>query len=558
MNRLRMSAVGALVVFSLVPTRTYASILLGSGELPAHVTKVLTGIGIAKAVLMLHAVLLLLVPRTLRVEGQLLPAYSGRKPVRTEWMILVALVALGAALRVHDLGSGLWYDEIETLVAYARLPVGHIITTFDSQNQHLLYSITSAVTIGLFGESSWALRLPAAVFGTLSLLAVFWFGRRVTDVRESSLATAVLAFSYHHLWFSQNARGYTALLFCSLVGTGLFIQLLRNERQGWGVPVLYGITMALAIYTHITAVLLVLAHLLVLSVLWWRQRRIAPGAGTPAFWGIVFATTFTLQLYAIVLPQFLATFLTPSHAVDTAWKDPFWLLLETLRGLGAGLPGGWVALGAAMLVAVAGVVSYWREAPALVWLFALPALLTAAVAAGLGHNLWPRFFFFSAGFAVLVAIRGIFGLARVTRLPHPARWAIVASCLLVLGSAATLRRAWLPKQDYLGAARYVRAAQGIGDAVVVVDLTTYPYRQYLQEPWNQVEDVNSLMAIEQSHPHTWVLYTFPIRLAAAYPEIWSRLQTDYTTAAVFPGTVGGGAIVVMVSRPALQRQRSPA
>jgi hypothetical protein len=104
----------------------------------------------------------------------------------------------------------------------------------------------------------------------------------------------------------------------------------------------------------------------------------------------------------------------------------------------------------------------------------------------------------------------------------------------------------------------VRAAQSAGDAVVVVDLTSYPYRQYLQEPWNQVEDVNSLVAIEQSHPHTWVLYTFPIRLAAAYPDIWSRLQTDYTTAAVFPGTVGGGAIVVMVSRPALQRQRSPA
>ena len=31
-------------------------------------------------------------------------------------------------------------------------------------------------------------------------------------------------------------------------------------------------------------------------------------------------------------------------------------------------------------------------------------------------------------------------------------------------------------------------------------------------------------------------------------EIWSRLESRYDTAAVFPGSVGGGAIVVLVSR----------
>ena len=128
---------------------------------------------------------------------------------------------------------------------------------------------------------------------------------------------------------------------------------------------------------------------------------------------------------------------------------------------------------------------------------------------------------------------------------------------MVLGSAATVPRAWHAKQDYVGAAHFVNDARGASDAVVVVDLTRFPYQRYLGEPWNQVDNVDALQEIERRHAQTWVLYTFPIRLAVVHPEIWSRLQTNYRTAAIFPGTVGGGAIVVMVSR-ATEPARSPA
>lgn len=556
MNRLRASAAGMLVVASLVPTGSYASILAGSGS--THASDVVTGIWIAKAVLLLHAFLLLAAPKG-EVRGQLLSSRTPQEASRQHRWILFGLIVLGTALRLHQLGVGLWYDEIETLVRYARMPVGNIVTTYDSQNQHLFYSMLSSVTIGVFGESGWALRLPAAVFGVLSLWAVWWLGRRVTSNVEALLATALLALSYHHVWFSQNARGYTALLFWTLMGTGFFVDLLRNERPGWSRPVLYGGCMALAVYTHVTAVLVVIAHALVLGALWWRGRRTAGSGAIPAVWGIALATTFTLQLYALVLPQFVATLLAPSpHAVDTAWKDPFWLALETLRGLAGSLPGGWFALVGAFAVGAAGILSYWKQSFALLVLFVLPPLLTGLLILGLGHNLWPRFFFFGAGFGALIAIRGVFTWTSLLRLPRQQLVATVASGIVVLGSAATLTRAWLPKQDYLGAAQFVRAAQGSGDAVVVVDLTEYPYRTYLQEPWSAVENVATLVEIEKQHARTWVLYTFPIRLAAAHPDIWSRLQESYEMKAVFPGTVGGGAIVVMVNRPAPSPQRTPA
>jgi hypothetical protein len=560
MNRLRASAAGILVMLSLVPTGTYASVLLEAGGSPVQADQIHSGIWIAKAVLLLHALLLLLTPARVPGDGGFLPPQNREGFSRREWGILLGLVIIGAVLRVYQLGTGLWYDEIETLVRYARLPVKSIVITFDSQNQHVFYSVLSSVSIGVFGESAWALRLPAALFGAASLWAVWWLGRRITSDREALLATALLTFSYHHVWFSQNARGYSVLLFWSLVGTGLFIELLRNEREGgWKGPVLYGLCMALAVYTHITAVLVVMAHVLVLIGLWWRKRGTAGRAGMPAFWGVILATTFTLQLYAVVLPQLLETLIAPSpHAVETVWKDPSWLALETMRGLAASIPGGWVALAGALVVGGAGIVSYGRQSLALLTLLVLPGLLTGGLILGLGHNLWPRFFFFSAGFAVLVAVRGVFTLTRALRLARPQLVATLASCGLVLGSAVTLTRAWQPKQDYLGAAQFVRDAQGSNDAVVVVDLTEYPYRTYLREPWRPVETVASLMEIERQHPRTWVLYTFPIRLAAAHPDIWTRLQENYETKAVFPGTVGGGAIVVMVNRPAPPQQRIPA
>ncbi len=126
---------------------------------------------------------------------------------------LGALLLVSMAVRLYQLGSGLWFDEIMTLKEYARLPYLEIVTRFKSENQHFLYSLLAHSSILLFGESAWSLRLPAVLFGVGSIWAVYMLGAEVTDRKQAFLASALLAFSYHHLWFSQNARGYTGLLF---------------------------------------------------------------------------------------------------------------------------------------------------------------------------------------------------------------------------------------------------------------------------------------------------------------------------------------------------------
>ncbi|HXE57628.1 MAG TPA: glycosyltransferase family 39 protein [Gemmatimonadales bacterium] len=544
MTRIRWGVAAALLATGLLLPADSLAASLAEGR-PALLGELRLGLHILRALLALNGVALL------AIRHPLPPGAAAGEPEpgsgRAERLALGLSVALALALRLPGLGHGLWFDEIQTLVDYVRLPLDRIVTTYDSQNQHLLYSVAAGAVTALAGESAWALRLPAVLFGVASLWALHRFARLVTDRREAILAVAFLAVSYHHVWFSQNARGYTGLLLWTLLASAAFLRLLTGRyRSGWRTALAYGAAMALGIYTHVTAAFVALAHALVWLGLAIRGRGPDP---VPGVAGLALAANLTLLLYAPVLPQMLDTLLAPSNdGIRTAWQSPAWFVAEATRGLVRGLPGGWLALAAGLVVVGLGGASYWRRNAPATALMLLPPLLTAAAVVGLGHNLWPRFFFFAAGFAVLIALRGGFALAQAVL---PARWpgpalATGAAAVVIVTSAATVPRAWHPKQDFEGAEEWLARHRAPGDVVVTTDLTSFPYQRYRGRDWPAVRTAGQLEEIERRHRRTWVLYTFPTRLAAVQPDLWARLQRDYRRAAEFPGTVGGGAVVVMV------------
>ena len=127
-----------------------------------------------------------------------------------------------------------------------------------------------AGSILVFGEDAWSLRLPAVLFGIAGLWALYHFARRMAPGHEPLLAVSLLAVSYYHVWFSQNARGYTGLLFWAVLGSSLFVRNLQGPRIGLSVS--YAAVMALALYTHLTALFVVAAHgLIYLYLLLWKS-----------------------------------------------------------------------------------------------------------------------------------------------------------------------------------------------------------------------------------------------------------------------------------------------
>lgn len=473
---------------------------------------------------------------------------------RMEWGAVGVLVAVALALRLRHLGDGLWYDEIQTLVDYVRLPFGDLISTYDSKNQHPFFSVLAHGSFALFGESAWALRLPAALFGALGPVAVYLLGRYVVAREEAFTAAALLAVSSHHIWFSQNARGYTGLMFLATISTLAFLRLLQAREAGRGTVALYAVASALALYTHMTAAFQLAAH----GLVWLVARRQAPDGGRRAFVAMVLGGLGGVLLYLPVLQSLAPTLLAtvrpaaagPSAAAaasQVAWKSPWWLVTETLGVLSRGVPGGYLGLAVVAGIGVAGLVRYARERPLALALFVVPGVVTVVAILALRHNLWPRFFFFLTGFILLVGVRGWFWVASLA-----GRWArpvqLAGATVAVLALSGTATRAWGPKQQYEEAVAFVEATLAPGDSAATVDLTNYPVHAWLGRAWPVLRTESDLAGLEARSRRTLVLTTFPVRLLAEAPAVAARLAARYDTVRVFPGTVNGGDIVVLGSR----------
>jgi mannosyltransferase len=510
---------------------------------------VITGIWLFKALLVLHAILFAVVPRLIQHAPKAAAARAepARRGSAADRAILIALLILAAALRLYKLDQGLWHDEMLTLVKYARLPFLQIISTFDSQNQHMLYSVLSKLSFVAFGETVWSLRLPAALLGVASVAAMYFFALEVASRREAIVSAALLSVSYHHVWFSQNARGYTGLLLWTLLATMFWARMLSGREQGFRIAALYGLTVALGVFTHITGAIVAVAHLLIWAgTLAFDRKRDRIPIATPLA-GLTLATTFSLQLYALSLPQVVSVLTHPAPAgPEIVWKSPLWLAIETMNGLADGIPGGWVSILIGGAIATAGIISFARQDLRLTAAMLLPGGLLISGLIATSHNLWPRFLFFVAGFAVLLLIRGVVASAQMLSARRGQALAVAPLVLLILLSAAQVPRAWHPKQDYDSARAYIESHRDPRDAVVTLDMSDYGFNVYGHAHYLSAKQPEELIQIERSHRRTWVVYTFPIRLAAQQPELWRRLNTEYKPVAEFPGTVAGGTIFVKV------------
>src|SRR5438034_884751 len=75
------------------------------------------------------------------------------------------------------------------------------------------------VSIAALGDQAWSLRLPATLFGVVTIPALYFLAREFAGRTEALFGCLLLTVSYHHVWFSQNARGYTLLAFLAVLST---------------------------------------------------------------------------------------------------------------------------------------------------------------------------------------------------------------------------------------------------------------------------------------------------------------------------------------------------
>jgi len=202
--------------------------------------------------------------------GRHLPVYEkAMRPTLKNSVNLALITALGLVLRLAFLGHrSLYSDEAWSFSAASMGPLG-LISSVASYDLHppLYYMILSAFLA--LGRSEFAIRLPSALFGTLTIPPAYWLGRRFLGERGGLLVAFLLAISPMHVRYSQEARMYPLI---TLFATLSLILLLRAMEQG-GVTswALYGISAALCLYTHYIAFFALLTEGVL--VLWISMRK---------------------------------------------------------------------------------------------------------------------------------------------------------------------------------------------------------------------------------------------------------------------------------------------
>jgi uncharacterized membrane protein len=464
------------------------------------------------------------------------------------WTAAVAAVlAIAAALRLPGLDAQLWYDEIATLVVSVRQPLSTIMTVFPGVNQHPLYSVLAHGSVQLFGETPSAIRLPAAIFGVVAVWTV-WDAGRIILSRADALAAAVLvATSYHHVWFSQNARGYTLLATFTLLSTSLLLRI--GQRDDRRLYVAYVLAAVAGVYTHLTMAFVLVAHVLTVAAAWLLgspvARRYAPRR-LAAMWAVVIA--LIAVTYAPYVPELIATFAekAPPQAARVATAGR--AASDLARGVTEGF--GIAGLLVAAVSAIVGGLALLRAQPFVVFLLVMPAVTTVGLTALMGQPIRPRFVFNLSGAAALFVAAGAGILARTAAagLAPRTRWAPAAAlALLVLtlapGAASALaRNAVVPKQDFVRPLAFLDAAAARGTAVVGAGAICLPLERYFARPWPCVETMDEWRAEAARHDRVLVAHTLL--------EFWHDVDLIETVATGCrdllraPGTLGGGDVVV--------------
>ncbi len=161
-------------------------------------------------------------------------------------LLLIIILILGAFLRLYDLGAeSLWYDEVASIdQALEDFP-----TLFSGFHISPLYFLFLKYWIMFFGVSEFALRLPSAIFGILSIISLYVIGSQLFNKKVAIISSFILAISPFHIFYSQETRNYNLFVFLTLLSMVYFVRIIKEKCPSVRLFILYVITNIFLLYS---------------------------------------------------------------------------------------------------------------------------------------------------------------------------------------------------------------------------------------------------------------------------------------------------------------------
>ena len=366
-------------------------------------------------------------------------------------LIVAALTAVGAALRLAVVQQSLYADELSTRLVVAGHGLGDVISIVhtDAEITPPLYFVASWLTtrIDLTPEM---LRAPSLIAGAAAIPLVYQLGMRTVGSRAALTAAALTTFSPFMVFYSTEARGYELMIVLVLGSTLCLLTAVERGGVRWWAA--YSVLACAAVYTHYTSVFALGGQLCWLLVVHPEARRaglVASSAAALGFLPWLSGLKIDLQSPTTDILSALQPF-TPGfvRANLVHWAIGYPEARSNTRvGVLPGTPA-LVALLLAGIVACAGIVAAGLRGRlrlpdrrlALVIVLAVSVPIAEAIASAIGSNLfgtrylaasWPAFALCFAAFLVAAGPRlgiaaavlaiGAFALGGIKMLDHDLR-----------------------------------------------------------------------------------------------------------------------------------------
>jgi 4-amino-4-deoxy-L-arabinose transferase-like glycosyltransferase len=208
---------------------------------------------------------------------------------RADWLAGVLLTITASGLLLANLGNQyLWQDEAQTAliadtILDAGVPLGHDgVNSFSQEfgaefgksgvwKWHTWLSFyLCAASLWLFGATTFAARLPFALFGVATVILTGWVGRALWRDRAAAVASAgLLTLSVPFLILCRQCRYYSPAAFFTLLALFAYVRLRRGERHA---GLLLFVAATLLFHTHYLYCATLLATLLLHALGFDRPR----------------------------------------------------------------------------------------------------------------------------------------------------------------------------------------------------------------------------------------------------------------------------------------------
>ncbi len=188
----------------------------------------------------------------------------------TWWALLIVLMAF--CLRIYAIDrQDIWGDEAVS-IQLSSGPLPHIIKG-GAETVPPLYHLLLHFWMRLGGASVLAIRFLSAVFGTLSVAGIYLLGRRIFGRPIGVLAALTAAISPALVFYSQEARVYSVLVFLTVASIYWTVRLAEEpiRSRAWTAYLLASLA---ACYTHYFGFFVILAENLVIISHMLRRRRL--------------------------------------------------------------------------------------------------------------------------------------------------------------------------------------------------------------------------------------------------------------------------------------------